>query len=216
MTVSPGAAVHRARACAVPRSRRQLRSAGEPGSKVPGDLLRLVALLRHSQEPGSEGAELVSPGWWGARGTTHAPTRLHPRSAQLLGHTALCLRPHPTQTAPRGLVSKAVSGETQDATVTLLGLSPTPRNPVCRASQAFQPSEASSRSLHPPSTASPASSVGLAPQVGPARPPGHRLRAALSASHSTEGAEQRTNRIARPCHSCDDPPPATPDHQRLP
>lgn len=43
------------------------------GFQVPGDLLCLVALLKHSREPGSEGAERAAPGWGGGGPAAHPP-----------------------------------------------------------------------------------------------------------------------------------------------
>lgn len=192
-TGSPDAAVHQAGARAVTQSRRQLRFAGEAGRLQGARRLALPC-----------GAAKAQPGAWfrrsrvgltrlagggGSAARTHPLP--HPRSTQGRGHTALCLRPHPGRTAPRGPVSQAVPGETRDATVTLLRLSPSPRPPVCRASQAFQPSEASSRSLCHPSTVCPASSAGLTPQVGPTRSPGHCLRSSSVCQALYRGSRAR-------------------------
>lgn len=156
VTVSPGAAVRRA----VARSHGQLRRAGDAG-RLPG--ARRLALPC--------GSAKTQPGAW-FRGSRVGRTWLGGRGAR---------RTHPTPTTPqvhsaaRPRCPVPAAAETQGATVTLLRLSPTPGYPVCGASQAFQPSEASGRSLGPPSTACPASSAGLAPRVGPARSPGHCL-----------------------------------------
>lgn len=182
VTVSPGAAVRRA----VARSHGQLRRAGNAG-RLPGARRLALPCGSAKTQPGAwfRGSR-AGRTWLGGRGArcTHPPTTPQVRSAA----------------RPRCPVPAAA--KTQGATVTLLRLSPTPGYPVCGASQAFQPSEASGRSLGPPSTACPASSAGLAPRVGPARSPGHCL--------GSSSVCQALHRGSRAKDSRDDPPPLAP------